>query len=134
MTISNGLRRGWRYARVFILALLTPLFEKNPSKMKTLSRCQVPMVLSMARVIVLLFAAVMLAHVRNAGVTGWPAATLSIAIVLAIPFLSALERIRPEQAVKVMETVVNRFGVGSTGTEPSKFDDHRDDRQLKVVQ
>jgi hypothetical protein len=27
MTISKGARLAWRYARVFILALLTPLFE-----------------------------------------------------------------------------------------------------------
>ncbi len=118
---------------MILLALLTPLFEKNPSKTMTFSRCHVPMVLSMARVIVLLFAAAMLYQVRNAGVAGWPEATLCIAIVLAIPLLSALERVRPEQAIGLMKSLVRRFGEGAArrigsayAEEPSKYDDHRD--------
>jgi hypothetical protein len=126
-------RRGWRYARMLLLALLTPLFEKNPSKTMTFSRCHVPMVLSMARMIVLLFAAAMLYQVRHAGVAGWPEATLCIAIVLAIPLLSALERVRPEQAIGLMKSLFRRFGEGAArrigsvyAEEPSKYDDHRD--------
>jgi hypothetical protein len=50
-----------------ILALVTPLLEKNPSKTVVFSRCYVPLVLSMARVIVLLFALAMLRQVVTAG-------------------------------------------------------------------
>ncbi len=136
MTLYQWDRRVWRYVRIIILALLTPLFEKNPSKTMTFSRCHVPMVLSMARVIVLLFAAAMLYQVRNAGIAGWPEATLCIAIVLAIPVLSAMERVRPEQAVEAMKSVIARFGEGAGRSiaslypvprvQPSKYDDHRD--------
>ncbi len=137
MKIPKLASRSWRYARVFILALLTPLFEKNPSKMQTLSRCRVPMVLSMARIIVLLFAAVMMRQIWVTGIGGWPEATLTIAIVLALPLLSALERVNAQDVLAFSKTVASRFGIGAVRTEPSKFDDHRDDRaddrQLKVV-
>jgi hypothetical protein len=142
MKVSHFTRRGWRYARVLLLALLTPLFEKNPSKTMTFSRCHVPMVLSMARMIVLLFAGMMLRQIHKAGVAGWPDATLSIAIVLAIPLLSALERVRPEQAIALFKTLLRRAGEGEARTvgsiysaEPSRFDDHRDDSgpELKIV-
>jgi hypothetical protein len=137
--LTRSWRRVPRYARIIVLALLTPLFEKNPSKTMTFSRCHVPMVLSMARVIVLLFAAAMLHLIRRAGVAGWPDATLSMAIVLALPLLSALERVRPEHTVALFKTLARRFGAGAVRTvgnvyamppavrEPSKYDDHRDD-------
>ena len=118
-----------------MLALVTPLLEKNPSKQMSFSRCHVPMVLSMARVIVLLFAAVMLRLVDRAGVAGWPDATLCMAIVLAIPLLSALERVRPGQTLALMRSLVGRFGTGASRTigsiyrEPSKHDDHRNDER-----
>lgn len=130
-------RRGWRYARVLLLALLTPLFEKNPSKTMTFSRCHVPMVLSMARVIVLLFALAMLRQVVVAGVAGWPDATLCIAIVLALPVLNALDRVRPEHAVSLLKSAIARFGFGETrqrgavySREPRKDDDHRVDDEV----
>ena len=141
MKLSLLTRRGWRYARMLLLALLTPLFEKNPSKTLTFSRCHVPMVLSMARLIVILFAAAMLRQIYRAGVAGWPEATLSIAVVLAIPLLSALERVRPEQALAFMKTVFRRFGEGGArtigsvyATEPSKYDDHLDADQSRSDQ
>ena len=133
MKRSSFASRAWRYARVFFLALLTPLFEKNPSKMQTLSRCRVPMVLSMARIIVLLFAAVMMRQIWVTGIAGWPEATLTIAIVLALPLLSALERVNAQDVLAFSQTITGRFGIGAVRTEPNKFDDHRDDRQLKVV-
>jgi hypothetical protein len=132
-------RRVPRYARIIVLALLTPLFEKNPSKTMTFSRCHVPMVLSMARLIVLAFAAAMLHQIDRAGVAGWPDATLSISIVLALPLLAALERVRPEHTIALFKALARRFGAGAVRAvgsiyplaaamrEPSKYDDHRDD-------
>ena len=136
MKLSYFTRRGYRYARMLLLALVTPLLEKKPSKTMTFSRCYIPMVLSMSRVIVLLFAMAMLRQVRLAGVAGWPEATLCIAIVLALPLLNALERVKPEQTIGLMKTLVRRFGAGATrqvgsvySTEPSKWDDHSDDHR-----
>jgi hypothetical protein len=143
MKLNQVARRGWKYARMILLALLTPLLEKNPSKRMKFSHCYVPMVLSMARVIVLLFAAAMLYQVRRAGVAGWPEATLCIAIVLAMPMLSALERVSPADVVAATKSVFRRFGEGATrqitnayAGEPSKHDDHVDDsvdRTLRIV-
>lgn len=115
-----------RWLRAVVLALLTPMLEKNPSKQRV-SRCHVAVVLSMSRVVVILFAAMMLRQIYLAGVAGWPEATLCIAVVLAIPLLSALERIRPEQTVELMKALFRRFGEGAVRREPSKYDDHRDD-------
>jgi hypothetical protein len=113
MKFSHIARRARAHAGLVLLPLISPLFEKNPEKTKTLSRCHVPMVLSMARVIVLLFAAVMLRQIYRFGIAGWPDATLCISIVLAIPVLGALERVKPAEAVEFGKTVVRRFGVGT---------------------
>lgn len=119
--------------RVIVLAALTPLLEKNVLKTFALD---VPVVFSMSRVIVLAFAAGMLRQLWRAGIAGWPEATLAIAIVLALPLLSALERARPVDVLALARTLVSRFGTGavrSVGSvyresrEPSKYDDHRDD-------
>ncbi len=116
-----------------ILALLTPLLEKNVLKTASLD---VPMVFSMSRVIVLSFAIAMLRQVWKAGIAGWPDATLAIAIVLALPIVGALERCAPEQVVGLTKTLLNRFGAGAVrelanvyapSREPSKFDDHVED-------
>src|SRR5665213_3004173 len=92
------------------LALLTPLLEKNVLKTASLD---VPMVFSMSRVIVLSFAVAMLRQVWSSGIAGWPDATLAIAIVLALPIVSALERCAPEQVVGLTRTLLNRFGIGA---------------------
>lgn len=129
--IAPTRRRAWRAVHAAALAALTPLLEKNV--IKTLS-LDVPVVFSMSRVIVLAFAAAMLRQIWRAGVAGWPDATLSIAIVLALPLLGALERVKPADAVELAKTLLARFGVGGVrhigsvySAEPSKFDDHRDD-------
>ncbi|MEO7086831.1 MAG: hypothetical protein ABI442_07545 [Gemmatimonadaceae bacterium] len=118
-------------ARTVMLVVLTPLLEKNV--FKTMS-VDVPLVFSMRRLIVLAFAAGMLRQIWYAGIAGWPDATLAIAIVLALPILGALERAKPEQVLDVAKTLLGRASVGGarrTGdvydTEPSKFDDHRND-------
>lgn len=132
--VSRFMKRSFRALRAIVLALVTPLLEKNPSKTATFSLCYVPMVLSMARVIVLMFALAMLKQVRQAGVAGWPEATLCIAVVLALPLLNALERVNAKETIAVAKALFRRVGVGGVrrigtvmGGEPSKFDDHRDD-------
>ena len=128
------IKRSSRVARAVLLALVTPLLEKNPLKTATFSLCYVPMVLSMARVIVLLFAVAMLRQVERAGVAGWPEATLCIAIVLALPLLNALERVSAQETIAVAKALFRRVGAGGTrqigsvfAEEPSKDDDHRED-------
>ena len=116
-----------------LTALLTPLLEKNAIKTLALDT---PVVFSMSRLIVLAFAVGLLREIWRAGVAGWPEATLAIAIVLALPLLGALERVRPTDVLELAKTLVTRFGVGGARRvtsvfdaerEPSKFDDHRED-------
>ncbi len=121
-----------RILRQILLALLTPLFEK--SAIKTLM-IDVPVVFSMSRLIVLAFATGMLHQLWHAGIAGWPEATLSVAIVLALPLLGALERVPPDQFLDFSKVLLERFGTGAVRTvgstyssAPSKYDDHRNDR------
>ena len=131
---TRALKRLGRMARAVMLALVTPLLEKNPMKTATFSLCYVPLVLSMARVIVLLFALAMLHQVLRAGIAGWPDATLCIAIVLAMPLLNALERVSAQDTIAVAKALFRRIGTGAVRpmgsvfpSEPSKYDDHRVD-------
>jgi len=138
--MTGGRRDGWTGGRVLqttkhiVVAVLTPLLEKNVIKTFSLD---VPVVFSMSRVIVLAFAVGMLRQIWRAGVAGWPDAPLAIAIVLALPMLGALDRVRPTDVMELAKTLITRFGVGGArsvrsvydaSVEPSKFDDHRDDR------
>lgn len=116
------------------VALTTPLLEKNPAKSVGLARWKTPYVFSMSRLIVLSFAGVMLRQAWMAGILGWPEATLSIAIVLALPILGAIERVLPSETIGLAKALVQRFGIGNIRqikdaftSEPSKFDDHRND-------
>ena len=121
--------------RALLLAIATPLLEKNAAKTAAARSLKVPVVFSMARVIELAFAISMVHESWYAGIAGWPEATLSIAIVLTMPILSALERVTPAEAIALAKAMLGRFGVGETrrgirnvmGREPSKYDDHRDD-------
>ena len=119
---SNGSVLGRAVVRI-ALTLLTPLLEKNVLKTITFD---IPVVFSMSRVIVLAFAAAMIRQIWRTGIAGWPDATLAIAVVLALPIVGALDRAKPHDVLSVAKTLLGRFGVGS-GTEPSKFDDHRAD-------
>ena len=118
--------------RVLLLALATPLLEKNATKTLAARSLNVPVVFSMARLIVLAFAIAIFHQAWRAGIAGWPEATLSIAIVLALPILGALERARPADAIAVAKALIGKFGIGSTrsgvgdllGREPSTLDDH----------
>jgi hypothetical protein len=117
--------------RHIALAIITPLLEKNVIKTFALD---LPVVFSMSRVILLAFAVAMLHQIWLAGVAGWPEATLSVAIVLGLPILGALERVNPADVLELSKIVIARFGEGAArtegsvyGQEPSKFDDHRKD-------
>lgn len=117
--------------RGLALAALTPLLEKNVAKTFAVD---IPLVFSMGRVVVLAFCIGMLRHLWHASVIGWPDATLSMTVVLALPVFSALDRVTPERVVDLASGLFGRFGIGGAGSvaaqgqEPSKFDDHRNDR------
>jgi hypothetical protein len=132
----TALRAAGRFTRTLFLAIVTPLLEKNPAK--TFVAAGVPLVFSMARLVVLAFASVMLRQIWRAGVAGWPDATLAIAVVLSLPIFGALDRVRPEQVIALGTTLLSRFGIGDVRrigsvyanafrSEPSPFDDHRRD-------
>ena len=129
---SKQSRPAWHCGlRAILEAAVTPLLEKNVVKTLALDA---PVVFSMSRVIVLAFAVGMLRQIWRAGVAGWPDATLSIAIVLALPLLGALERVKPGETIELAKTLFRRIGIGGVrhgasvfGEEPSKFDDHRND-------
>jgi hypothetical protein len=118
----------------FVVAAVTPLLEKNPIKTRAARTFGVPVMFSMARLIVLAFAVAMLHQIWLAGIAGWPDATLAIAVVQAMPVLSAMERVRPGQVLDLGKVLLSRFGEGAVRgmgsvypVEPSKYDDHRDD-------
>jgi hypothetical protein len=123
-----------RSAIRFVIIVLSPLIEKRgPGPYDGAG----PWMLSMKRVIVVLFAGVCAGQIAATGVVGWPMATLSVAIVVALPLMTALEAMPPHAALELAEHVIARLGVGSTGgtgaapahraPEPSKWDDHRID-------
>ncbi len=122
-----------RALHLLALAVVSPLTEKNPIKVSSSSA---PVILSMSRLIVLAFAVAMVHQLWLAAGLGWPDATLSIAIVLALPMVNALDHARPAQVREVAKALIARFGVGDVArsggqsTEPSKYDDHTNDRTV----
>ena|SRR5690349_16958172 len=117
--------------RAALLALVTPLLEKNPVKALA---ADTALVFSMTRLIWLAFAITCLRQIAAAGVAGWPEATLAIAIVLAPPLLSALERVEPKDVLAFGQVLLGRFGLGEArrltnvyAEEPSPHDDHHND-------
>lgn len=136
VTLYSRLRRNML---AVLIAITTPLLEKNPAKIRIHPR--VRLVFSMSRVVVLAFACAMLRQIWVAGIAGWPESTLAIAVVLALPLVSALERVRPEQVVALGKTLLSRIGDGavrqqasvytSDVREPMKFDDHWSDRYVE---
>jgi hypothetical protein len=101
-------------------AVLTPVLEKNV--VKTLATDS-KLVVSMSRIIVLAFAAVLLKEFWHSGIDGWPDASLGIATVLALPLMSALEHANPDEVLALSRVLIARIST----REPSKFDDHRTD-------
>lgn len=124
-----------RFVQRVVEAVITPLLEKNPRKTVVLTANEFRMVISMSRVVVLCFAVVMLAQIRYAGVAGWPDATLCITVVLALPLLSALEKLPPDATLDTFTALLGRVGRGGVrsigsvfGTGPRRDDDHRADQ------
>lgn len=114
-----------------LAAVLTPLLEKNPTKIASFS---LPLVFSMTRLIVLAFAIALLRQIWRAGIVAWPEATLAIAVVLALPILTAIEHAAPADVLELAKVLVGRFGEGAArnvasayASDPSKYDDHRED-------
>jgi hypothetical protein len=115
-----------------LLVVTTPLVEKNPAKLLAV---RAPLVLSMARLVVLGFAVALLHQIWYAGVGGWPDATLSVSVVVALSIVGALERIRPTAVASVAGALLTRYGAGGTRaiandytaapSAPSKFVDRR---------
>ncbi|HEY2374686.1 MAG TPA: hypothetical protein VGH98_01810 [Gemmatimonadaceae bacterium] len=127
---KGAVRRVADGALAVLIAIITPLLEKNPAK--ALAAPGSAFVFSMSRLIVLAFAAAMLRQLWHTGVSGWPDATLAIAIVLALPLLGALDRASPEQVLALGSALIGRFGIGearlagwSDNGEPNRFDNHR---------
>ena len=95
--------------------VLSPIAEKNP--VKALSSLA-PIVLSMSRITVAVFTAVVAYRLANAATIGWPEATLAIALVFALPVLAALNKLSPSEVVAFGERIIERFGVGGTAQPP----------------
>ena len=93
-----------------------------------------------SRVIVLAFSAAMIRQIWSGGVAGWPDAALSIAVVLAIPILSALERVKPMDVLDVAKAMLGRWGIGESrpsssvyDSRPSRWDDHSADEPRRAA-
>ena len=113
--------RAWRVFREFALAVATPLVEKGPQLGVAAETVGSRVVLSMKRVVVLIFAVVVARQVAHAGVTDWPLATLAIIVIVALPLMTVLEKADPKETVRLVRALLARIGL------PSKWDDHRDD-------
>jgi hypothetical protein len=131
ITVSRASARTLGAIRTALLALVTPLLEKNPVKALATDAA---LVFSMTRLIWLAFAIACLRQIGATGIAGWPEATLAIAIVLAPPLLSALERLEPKDVLSFGQVLLGRFGLGEArrltsvfAEEPSKHDNHQPD-------
>jgi hypothetical protein len=119
------------FIRAALFALVTPLLEKNPVKALA---ADTALVFSMTRLIWLAFAIACLRQISATGVAGWPEATLAIAIVLAPPLLSTLERVDPHDVLAFGQVLLGRFGLGEArritsvyAEEPTPHDNHQPD-------
>lgn len=99
----------YRWLRAILFVVLSPVLEKNPVKS---AHIDAPVVLSMSRCIVALFAWGMYWQIMKAGIVGWAEATLCIAIVYAVPILNALNDSSPEDVLSFGKAILERFGLG----------------------
>ncbi len=99
MNTPHGIRIG---VRAVLLSALSPLMEKNP--LKVLGG-RAPVMLSMSRSIVLMFAVGLCRQFWTAGVAGWPEATLAVAVVLALPILNALDQSTPTEVLTLAKKI-----------------------------
>lgn len=100
----------YRFGRALLFAALSPLAEKNPSRVLAVDA---PFVFSISRIIVTVFSYGMYRQMRTAGIAGWPEATLCIALVYAIPILDALSKVSVAEVVEFGRAIVARFGIGA---------------------
>lgn len=91
------------------LALLTPITEKNPTKVLS---TRAPVVLSAGRMIAWTFCVAMVHQIWYAGIKGWPEAMVVIVLIIAFPLLSALGRVDPKEVVALATSLFSRVGVG----------------------
>ena len=131
--IRIGLR-AWRVVCDVSVALSSPLLEKGAGLTRATDALDLPVVLSMKRLIVLIFAVVVARQVAQAGVTDWPLATLAITTICALPLLAALEKADPADVLALVRTMLAKVTqqAGSVlkaldAIRPSKYDDHRND-------
>jgi hypothetical protein len=110
----------YKVVRTVGTTALTPVLEKNVVKTMAMDS---KLVISMSRLIAVAFAIVTLKEFWNAGIDGWPDATLGIAVVLALPVMNAIGRANPDEVVALTRVLIARMGT----TEPGKLDDHRND-------
>lgn len=103
-------------AALSVLAVaISPLAEKNP--LRALSSVA-PVVLSMSRVTVAVFTGVDAYRLARATTIGWPEVTLAIALVFALPVLSALGKVSAPEVVAFGAKMIERFGVGDVAAAP----------------
>lgn len=122
------------WIRALVGIVVSAITEKNPAKVLASTT---PVVLSATRIIIVAFAIAMLRQIWKAGIAGWPEAWVTIACMLALPLIAALEALGPKVTIEVFEKLLDRFGTGAARTitsvydprEPSLHDDHRDDTQ-----
>lgn len=98
-----------KYLRRVSIMFLSPLAEKNPTKALAVDA---PLVLSFRRVAL---AALIVAAIRQhwkVGYAGWPEVTYATVLVVVVLFLGAFEKASTDQAVGVLNHLVDRFGLG----------------------
>ncbi len=101
--------------RTGFLVLFSAIAEKNPIKALSVDA---PVSLSMSRITVLVFTIAMADRLTHAKALGWPEATLSIALVLALPLLTALSKLSPREVALFGTALLARFGVGDVAQYP----------------
>ena len=93
-----------------VATLVSPLTEKNPVKVMS---SITPVVFSMSRIIVAVFAMVDAYRLAHAVTIGWPEAAITIAVIFALPVLAALSKVSAAEVVGFGKQILERFGVGS---------------------
>lgn len=105
----------WKHVVVFIVSWVV---EKNPSKQLYAFS---PVMMSMTRVTVAAFTIAMLHQIWYAGIVGWPESTFCIALVLALPLMSAFDKLGAGSVVDVFKTLLGRVGIGGTNEIGSAY-------------
>jgi hypothetical protein len=127
-------KSAYRWIRAIVFVLLSPILEKNASKVLSVDA---PVVISMSRCIVAALAWGMFLEIKKAGIVGWPEATFAIGLVYALPILHALDKSKPEDVLAFGRSMLERFGVGETrkigSIIPADDPETKVDRSAEVV-